>query len=80
MEVVFLSPFFYLIFHATRDRKDVGESEWIDISERHKEREIMGVLPGRRTQMNSKNKGMVEIKVRERLLVLYEVRIDCEQL
>lgn len=80
MEVVFLSfSFFYLIFHATRDRRDVGESEWIDISEKHKEKEMMGILPGRRTKMNGMNKGMVEIKVRERLLVLYVVRMDCEQ-
>lgn len=30
--------------------------------------------------MNRENKGIVEIKVRERLLVLYEFKMDCEQL
>lgn len=29
--------------------------------------------------MNSENKGIVEIKVRERLLVLYKFKMDCEQ-
>lgn len=54
------------------DRRDVGESEWIDISERPKEKEMMGILPRRRTKVNRRNKGIVEIKVRKRLLVLYE--------
>lgn len=71
----FLSlSFFCLPFHATGDRRDVGESEWLDISERHKEKDKMGNLPGRRTKMKSRNKGMVELKVRERLLLLNGLR------
>lgn len=63
--------FFYLPFHATGDRRDVGESEWLDISEGHKEKDKMGNLPGRRTKMKSRNKGTVELKVRETFAVVW---------